>query len=121
MAAAVLAGRRAIAAANVDPSQLHTLIVTNHTDACMHVRLFRGEGHAPTTPRVTPRDLAPGESFSVALVEHPRDVYVFADVMSDAQCTDRRIAGYMEGYAWLGHVIVAGKKPKYVFISKSLK
>jgi hypothetical protein len=120
MAAALLAGRRAVSAANVDPSQLHTLIVTNHADACMHVRLFRGEGNAPTTPPVKPRDLPPGESFSVVLADHPKDVYVYADVMSDPHCTDRRVAGYMEGYAWLGHVIVAGKKPKYVFISKSL-
>ena len=103
---------------------MHTVIVVNNTDACVHVRMFRDEGGGQTTPPTTQHHLAPRERFSVLVAEHPKDVWVEADVMSDeadvmsdTDCANTKVGAYMAGYARGGGVIIAGRRPKYIFIS----
>jgi hypothetical protein len=118
--AAVLLGRESSLTVATG-AEMHTVIVLNHSDACLHVRVFRNEAGAPTTPPTKRRDLAPRARFSVSVVEAPADVWVEADVMSDIDCANTKVAAYMAGYARGGGVVIAGKKPKYIFIAEPIR
>ena len=98
----------------------HRVTISNHTDACVRMRLFRDEGAAPTTPAVKQHDLAPRAEFSVMVRELPKSVLVRASVMSGTDCDNDPHPTELEGYARGGRVIIAGKKPRYVFISGAL-
>jgi hypothetical protein len=100
--AAMVLARDGPSAARAAGDQTHTLIAVNHTDACLHVRVFRDEAGAPTTPPTKPHDLAPRERFSVSIAEAPATVWVEADVMSDRDCSNTEVAAYMAGYAKWG-------------------
>jgi hypothetical protein len=119
---ATLWARTGSLAVQVAGGQMHTVLVVNHTNACIKVRMFRNEAREPTTPPMKQRNLAPRARFSVTVAELPKEVWVEADVMSDSHCTDTKVSAYMAGYARGGGVIVTGKiAPKYVFVAMPIK